>query len=111
MSKGVYNHVRRVLDTSGWYYLAGEYHSCPKCSATFISWDQRLLRQLPEGRRGHFPAILTHKLAIDRSIVVRMRGRTLGNSPTACRNSVAEVHDDTWARMATSYYDDCRRHR
>ena len=85
VSKGSYNHERRVLDTSGWYYLAGEYHSCGQSSAKFISWDQRLLRQLPEVRRGHSPAILTHKMACDSSIAVRMRGQTLGNSPIACR--------------------------
>ena len=83
----MYHRLRRVLDTSEWYYLAGEYHSCGQCSGTFISYDWRQLRQLPDGRRGLFPAVLTHKLACDRSVVVRLRGSTLGNSPTACRNS------------------------
>ena len=103
--------MRRVLDTSGWYYLAGEYHSCGQCSGTYTSYDPRLLEQLPDGRRGLFPAVLTHKLACDRSIIVRLRGRTLGNSPTACRNSVAEVHEEEWAAKAIAYYDDCHRHR
>ncbi|KAF0289207.1 hypothetical protein FJT64_012479 [Amphibalanus amphitrite] len=111
MSKGPYRRVRRVLDASGWYYLAGEYHSCGQCAGTFVSYDHRLLRQLPDGRRGLFPAVLTHKLACDRDVVVSMRGRTLGNSPTACRNRTAELHDETWGALATAYYDDVRRHR
>ncbi|KAF0310612.1 hypothetical protein FJT64_018408 [Amphibalanus amphitrite] len=64
--------------------------------------DQRLVADimgetnlLPGGRRGLFPAVLTHKPACDRAVVVRLRGRTLGNSPTACRNSTAELHDET----------------
>ncbi|KAF0299778.1 hypothetical protein FJT64_027563 [Amphibalanus amphitrite] len=98
MSKGPYRRVHRVLDTSGWYYLAGEYHgeyhSCGQCAGTSVSYDHRLLRQLPNGRRGLFPAVLTHMLACDRAATVRLQGRTLGNSPTACRNSTAELHDE-----------------
>ncbi|KAF0300410.1 hypothetical protein FJT64_027089 [Amphibalanus amphitrite] len=110
MSKGPYRRVHRVLDTSGWYCLAGEYHSCGQCAGTFVSYDHRLLRQLPDGRRGLFPAVLTQKLACDRAVIVHMRGRTLGNSPTACRNSTAELHDDARTALATSYYD-CRRNQ
>ena len=66
---------------------------------------------MPDGRRGPFLAVLTHKLACDRSIIVQSRGRTLGNSPTACRNSVAELHDREWAAKVVAYYNDCRRHR
>ncbi len=40
-SKGVYNHVRLVLDTQNYYYLGGEYMDCRGCHGTFVSWDAR----------------------------------------------------------------------
>ena len=40
-SKGLYNHVRLVLDLREFYYLAGEYMDCRGCNGTFISWDVR----------------------------------------------------------------------
>ncbi|KAF0310614.1 hypothetical protein FJT64_018410 [Amphibalanus amphitrite] len=60
---------------------------------------------LPAGRRGLFRAVLTHKLACDRAVVVRLRGRTLGNIPNACRNSTAELHDEASTALATARYD------
>ena len=40
-SKGVYNHIRMVIDSKDMYYLAGEYMDCNTCKGTFISWDSR----------------------------------------------------------------------
>ena len=94
-SKGVYHRVRRVLDTSEWYYLAGEYHSCGQCSGTFISYDWRQLRQLPDGRRGLFPAVLTHKVACDRRSSC---GCEEGRSATARRRAVTAPPRSTTRR-------------
>lgn len=77
-SKGLYNHVRLVLDAKEFYYLAGEYLECGGCNKTYISWDEHLLRQLADGMRSHFPAILTRKYACDQSVVTLLRSRTLG---------------------------------
>lgn len=40
-SKGIYNHVRLVMDTKDFYYMAGECMDCRSCSGTFVSWDSR----------------------------------------------------------------------
>ena len=40
-SKGLYGHIRTVIDLKDMYYLAGEYMDCNACSSTFISWDKR----------------------------------------------------------------------
>ena len=40
-SKGVYNHIRMVIDSKDMYYLAGEYMDCNTCKGTYISWDSR----------------------------------------------------------------------
>ena len=42
-SKGVYNHVRMVIDSKDMYYLAGEYMDCNTCKGTYISWDFRYI--------------------------------------------------------------------
>ncbi len=68
-SKGAYNNLRVVLDISSKYMLAGEYMDCRNCKGTYISWDGRILAQLPAGKRQLFPVLLTRKYACDRSII------------------------------------------
>ena len=87
-SKGLYHRVRLVVDLKNYYYLAGEYMDCRACAGTFISWDHRILCQLSDGVRARFPVLLTHKYACDKSVVALLRSRTLGNSPTALRNTL-----------------------
>lgn len=87
-SKGLYNRVRLVLDMTSYYYLAAQYQECPGCKGTFIAYDSRLLRQLPDGIRARFPAVLTHKYACDQGVVAMLRSRTLGNSPSALQNNM-----------------------
>ena len=104
-SKGTYNHVRHVVDLKDFYYLVGEYMDCRACNGTFVSWDQRMLDQLPDGVRSRFPVVLTRKYACDISVV---RSRTLGNSLTALRNEVQELHSEEWLQRHIS---DCERHK
>ena len=42
-SKGVYNHIRSVVDLRDMYNLAGEYMDCNTCKGTYISWDSRCI--------------------------------------------------------------------
>ena len=110
-SKGVYSHVRLVLDVKDYYYLAGEYMECGLCGGTFISWDDRMLQQLVDGLRGQFPAVLTRKYAADKAVLSLLWARTLGNSPTALANNLREAHSAEWLQRTLSYLDDCERHR
>lgn len=110
-SKGLYSHVRTVVDLKDCYYLAGEYMECNVCSGTFISWDDRMLKQLPTYVRVRFPVVLTRKYACDLAVVTLFRARTLGNSPTALRNDLLEVHSEEWIRRQVSYLGDCEHHR
>lgn len=80
------------MDVKDFYYLAGEYMECGKadCNGTFISWDSRMLEQLADGVRAHFPVVLTRKYACDRAVITLLRSRTLGennsnnNNKTVC---------------------------
>ncbi len=110
-SKGLYHNIRVVLDLKDSYYLAAEYYQCKVCNGTYAAWDHRILDQLVEGLRSHFPAVLTRQYACDKSVIALMRSRTLGNSPTALRNEVCEVHSDHFLARQLRYLSDCKRHR
>ena len=110
-SKGLYTNVRLVLDMKDYYYMAAEYMYCARCNGTFIAWDQRMLRQLGDGPRAQFPAVLTRKYACDRSVVSLLRARTLGNSPTALCNNILEAHSEVWMRQQLAFLSDCKLHK
>lgn len=110
-SKGVYRRCRKVVGIKEDYYLACEYLECKACSSAFLTWGERMLDQLSAGVRAQFPAVLTHKYACDVAVVSLLRDRTLGNSPTALRNSLCELHSEEWLRKQVSYLSDCQRHR
>lgn len=110
-SKGPYNRVRVVLDVREFYYLAGEYMSCIECKGTYISWDQRILEQLPDGVRTRFPVVMTHKFACDVAVISLLRSRTLGNSSMALQNNILELHSEEWSWRYLWYMCDCDRHK
>lgn len=110
-SKGPYNRVRTVVDLKETYYLATEYLECHSCKSTFLSYDPRLLEMLPTYLRICFPIVLTRKYVCDVSVVALMSSRSNGNSPTALRNDVNEIHSDEWIRKAIGYLSNCKRHK
>ena len=85
--------------------------SCKVCEGTFVSWDHRMLEQLTDGVKAHFPVILTRKYACDQAVVTLLRARTLGNSPSALQHNLQEVHSEEWLRKQLCYLSDCERHR
>ena len=62
----------------------------------YVSTDQRLIDQLPDGLRGRYPVVTSHNSACDRAVVGLMRGRTLGNSPTALSQAISERHSEEY---------------
>ncbi|KAK1784257.1 hypothetical protein P4O66_019991 [Electrophorus voltai] len=79
MACGLYKTVRRVLDFSGWYFMATEYLECRRCKKV-AGWSQDVLDQLDSVHREKFPAVLTYRLSCDKEVICLMWGRTLGNS-------------------------------
>lgn len=110
-SKGLYRRVRPVLDVDGYYLLAKEYLYCKLCLKQYLAYDSRLMGQLTDAVHNRFPVLLTHKYACDGAVVSLLRSRTLGNSPTAMRNSIQEIHSENWLRQHMVYLADCSRHR
>ena len=106
-SKGIYNNVRIVLDHSDYYYLAWEYMECSVCHCTYAAWDRRIMDQMTDSFRLYFPAVLTRKYACDISVTSLLWSRTNGNSPTALRNKIKELHSEQWLTRQLRYFADC----
>lgn len=77
----------------------------------YDTYTSRILSQLSDGVKAHFPVILTRMYACDISVISLLRSRTLGNSPSAFRNSLLEVHSEEWLRRQLVYLQDCKRHK
>lgn len=71
----------------------------------------RIMNQLVDAKKAHFPAVLTYKKACDRSVITMLRGRTLGNSSSTLRNGILEIHSEEWLRKSLMYLSDCKAHR
>ena len=116
------------MDLKGFYYLAAEYMDCNYCSKTYTAYDDRwannaykimfacilnarILEQLTDNIRVQFPVVLTCKYACDVAVISLLRSRTLGNSPTALRNSILEVHSEQLLEKSLSYMSDCGQHK
>ena len=110
-SKGPYNRVRVLLDVRQFYYLAGEYMSCIECKGTYISWEQHILEQLPDGVCMRFPVVMTHKFTCDVAVILLLRSRTLRSSSMPLQNNILELHSEEWSRHCLWYMSDCERHK
>ncbi|XP_030216065.1 uncharacterized protein LOC115546731 [Gadus morhua] len=100
---GMYKTIRKVLDIDGWYLMATEYLECRRCRRKVAAWSQEVVRQLGEGHRALFPAILTYKLACDRRVIIQLRERTRGNSATQLQKKLCEAHTEAWMRRSIHY--------
>ncbi|XP_056328978.1 uncharacterized protein LOC130241304 isoform X1 [Danio aesculapii] len=100
---GMYKTVRKVLDVSGWYYMATEYLECRSCKKKLAAWSQDILSQLDPVHREMFPAVLTYRLSCDKEVVRWMRGRSLGNSATSAYRSLCVRHREKWIAQTTHY--------
>ena len=87
------------------------YCSTTGCTRSYISWDRRILDQLPDSVQVRFPVVLTYKYACDRAVIALLRARTLSNSPSALRRNILEVHSQEWLKKQLMYLEDSCRHR
>ncbi|GFR89434.1 hypothetical protein ElyMa_000793700 [Elysia marginata] len=104
-SCGLYRTVRRVIDRVDDYYMGNEYMylECGKCHKKSPAWNQAIMKQLGPAQRIQFSAVLSYKLALDRSIVRELRDRTLGNSPTMLQRKLQEHHCTNYLEKTIRY--------
>ena len=76
-----------------------------------MGWAPDILKQLDDGHRLMFPAILTQKAACDRKVITLLRGRTAGNSSSRLHDALCELHTEAWMRSSIHYLGDCRQYQ
>jgi len=69
----------------------------------WCAWDDRILCQLPDYLCCRFPFILTHKKACHIEVAALLRARTIGNSPSALRNNIAELHSQAYLHKVQTF--------
>ncbi|KAG7500103.1 hypothetical protein JOB18_008713 [Solea senegalensis] len=111
MDAGLYKTVRRVLDRSGWYFMATECLECPACHKKIVSWSRDILDQLDVAHREQFPAVLTYKLSCDKAVIGLLKERTLGNGVARLRASLVELHTSEWMARSVQYLSVLRKLR
>ncbi|KAG8968224.1 hypothetical protein FRC05_001605 [Tulasnella sp. 425] len=86
---GTLDHPRRVVGLEDLYWLIGVRYRCPSCinpktkrkgTVTFTSWDSRILASLPPSLASLFPAQLTARSGLDKTVLRLLR--------SACGNGV-----------------------
>ena len=107
--KSLYKKTRKLFDLADYYYLVTEYLDC-MCGGIFVGWDKRLIEKLPFATRRKFPALLTYQKSIDKNLVRLLRSRTLGNSPTALRNTIQNNHSVVHVERSAQFFQDCIRY-
>jgi len=105
-SAGLYHRTRSILGLESYYNLAAEYLECSRCKKKYISWDERIIKQLDLAHQLHFPAVLTYQYGCDKQVVRMMRLRSLGNSATQLQKRLVENHCDKWMQKSLLYLTD-----
>lgn len=60
---------RRVIGMKRNYYILARQYVCKKCDYIFISTSQQTLKMLPLFIQNQFPAVLTHRSAVDKGML------------------------------------------
>ena len=95
-----YMHANRITHRSG---------NTGGCTSTYISWDSRIVKQLPDSVLARLPVVPTYRYACDRTVVSLLRAHTLGNSTTALHHNILEGHSEEWLKRQLMYLGDCAR--
>ncbi|KAL2082093.1 hypothetical protein ACEWY4_021911 [Coilia grayii] len=108
---GLYETVRRVLDMSGWYFMATECLECSSCHKKVAGWSHDVLEQLDITHREEFPAVLTYQLSCDRAVIGLLKKHSLGYSVSRLHASLVKQHTREWMARSTSYLSVLRKLR
>ncbi|KAG2220742.1 hypothetical protein INT45_007354 [Circinella minor] len=99
-------YARRVVNLNGCFYIMGYRYECKdkNCSATFISNDARIIRQLPKVLQCEYPGYMTHREGLSKTVGDLYR-QCVQNSvgPKRFHNILRELHRLTYARRYLQY--------
>ncbi|XP_039521831.1 uncharacterized protein LOC120475226 [Pimephales promelas] len=111
---GYHTRVRHICDVSGWYTMATEVVVCGPClkaarggasgpMGRWLAWDDVILQQLSEAHRAMFPAVLTAKRGVDKTVLRLLRDRTEGNTMIKVWRQVQENHMENYHQRKDLY--------
>ncbi|SPQ94150.1 unnamed protein product (mitochondrion) [Plasmodiophora brassicae] len=102
---------RRVVTRDSCYFIIARTYRCTRCkgskapSYTFSAYHENFLSQLPDFIRVQFPALLTHRSAIDNSIIEEMRSLTeQGVSIEGYHRMLMEWHTSRYTRLQIQWF-------
>ncbi|XXQ37259.1 SANT domain-containing protein [Plasmodiophora brassicae] len=102
---------RRVITRDSCYFIVGRTYRCTRCkgtkapSYTFSAYHEGFLAQLPEFIRVQFPAFLTHRSAVDYSVIEEMRSLTeQGVSIEGYHRMLLEWHTARYSRSQIQWF-------
>ena len=91
--------ARRVIGLKTYYYIMSRRYICHSCKKskinkyTFCAYNEKSIKKLPRQYGLYFPAMLTHKLAIDKDVLDLMRPSfDAGMRPRRFRSMINEMH-------------------
>ena len=93
-SAGLFKTVRRVVDWVHDYYMGTEYLECGRCNKKVPGWSLDILSQLDNHQVEEFPAVVSYQLALDKTLLLELRDRSLGNSTTKLARKLVETHTE-----------------
>ncbi|KAJ7681120.1 hypothetical protein B0H17DRAFT_943362, partial [Mycena rosella] len=109
-----YTRPRRVDDLHDCFYLVGSRHKCTRCTnpksgkttITFNSWDTEIMQSLPPALLDDFPAYLSHRGAMSKSVFELMRsGFQYGLGSKQFSNSLQALHRLHYDKLHAQYLD------
>ncbi|XP_060943163.1 uncharacterized protein LOC133020572 [Limanda limanda] len=104
---GAHKRCRKVLDVDRFYLLITETLFCSACKTSYISSSKQILDQLDMPTRMDFSPILTQRFAVDIRVLVPLRERALGNSPSRIVRQLRENHSRVWIQFLIKYFAKC----
>ncbi|KAA8577917.1 hypothetical protein FQN60_017508, partial [Etheostoma spectabile] len=69
----------------------------------WLAWDDVILQQLSEAHRARFPAVLTAKRGVDKTVIRLLRDRTEGNTMIKVWRQVQENHMEDYHQRKDLY--------
>ncbi|KAJ7664273.1 hypothetical protein B0H17DRAFT_952109, partial [Mycena rosella] len=109
-----YTRPRRVVDLHDCFYLVGSRYKCTKCTnaksgkktVSFNSWDAEIMQSFPPALQDEFPAYLSHRGAMSKSVFELMRTCfQYGLGSKQFSNSLQVLHRLHYDKMHAQYLD------
>lgn len=99
---------RRVVALGNIYYVISKEYRCTSCEKRWAGYHENAVKLLPEYCQTFFPAVLTHRGAIDKNLFFFLRSLMLnGLGPTTLAKLLNELNCRNHSLHEIAFYDAC----